>query len=247
MLYVATPSATLGTYVVCPGCLERARENKQCEWTGDTEFLFNSGNPTHQKHLIQDAQLAEELATRFADAARLKVNGVEGHGGLTEDGAVVRACSTSLFAAIETSHRVTAEQIQVARAARNGGFDVAVMLLFVPLYGLGAALVHRGLQRRFASERSVVRWAATAVTSVPAAFLGVQVAGLWSMLWEIIRVGNDHIGGHRLAPFVRPTELHPVGLFVIAILLFWLLDFLHSKPASHAFDFSVPERTLFLR
>jgi hypothetical protein len=211
-------------YVRCPGCLDRARDNRSCEWTGDTTARLDLRQPADWQHLVLDAQLAEGLAGRFADAASLKINGVEGHGGLIDDGALVRECRTRMFATIEANHRVGADQIEAARAQRRAPFDAAVLLLFLPLYWLGATLVDRRLRHRFASDPHLVRWVATAIASGTVAIVGAQLADLWSMLWELIRVGNDHIGGHRLASFARPTEQHPAAPIVIGILLFWLVD-----------------------
>jgi hypothetical protein len=215
-------------YVRCPGCLDRSRQNRLCDWTGDTASRLDLQRSADWQHLVLDAQLAEELATRFADAARLKLGGVEGHGGLIEGGAVVRACEARMFAAIEANHGVAQSQIQVARAHRNVGYDTGVLLLFVPVYWFGATLVQHGLKRRFWTDRLIVRWVATVVASVAVGLVGTQLAGLWSTMWELNRIGNDHIGGHRLATFLQPTEQHFAALFIIAILLFWLVDYVSS-------------------
>ena len=168
-------------YVRCPGCLDRARDNRSCEWTGDTTARLDLRQPADWQHLVLDAQLAEGLAGRFADAASLKINGVEGHGGLIDDGALVRECRTRMFATIEANHRVGADQIEAARAQRRAPFDAAVLLLFLPLYWLGATLVDRRLRHRFASDPHLVRWVATAIASGTVAIVGAQLADLWSM------------------------------------------------------------------
>jgi hypothetical protein len=168
-----TGVATL--YVRCPGCLDRARENRACEWTGDTAARLDRLRAADWEHLVLDAQLAEELATRYADAVRLNINGVEGHGGLIEGGAVVRGCMTRMVAAIYNNHGVAEDQILAARAQRNGVYDAVVLTLFLPLYCFGAALVHRRLRRRFASDRPSVQRLATIVASAPAALVGAQL------------------------------------------------------------------------
>ena len=52
---------------ICLGCVDRHRGNRTCEWTGDTAFPIDVRNPAHWEHLVGDAQLAEELAIRYAD------------------------------------------------------------------------------------------------------------------------------------------------------------------------------------
>src|SRR5690242_21890778 len=56
------------TRFVCPGCVERNRRNTDCEWTDDKTFSVETGNASHWRHLVLDAQLAEELAAEYAGA-----------------------------------------------------------------------------------------------------------------------------------------------------------------------------------
>jgi len=218
-------------YVRCPGCLDRTRDNRRCEWTGDTPAALDLQRSTDWRHLVLDSQLAEELAVRFADAENLRLHGLEGHGGLLEKGAVVRGCMSRMFVAIANNHVVAADQIQTARAERNSVYDVSVMLLFVPVYVVGALLVHRSLRRRFSPDPRAVRWMAKALASVALGFIGVQLAILWRMPWEAVRVGYGHIGGYRLATYHSPWE--HAAMMVAAIVLFWLVDLVHAGQTSN--------------
>jgi hypothetical protein len=107
------------TYVRCPGCIERERANKTCEWTGDTPLAFDPRSTAHQAHLAKDAQLAEELAIRYADAEFGRRTGIEHHGGLIDNGRFRAECMSRMFAAIESAHHVTSAQAQAARGRRN--------------------------------------------------------------------------------------------------------------------------------
>ena len=140
-----------------PGCIDRDRVNTNCEWMGDTRFPIDSRNAGHQDHLVRDAQLAEELATRYADAEHERRFGYGGHGGLIDNGRVHHDCLARLVAAIQTNHGVTSEQVRAARAHRDWRFDLAVAALFLPLYWYGATVVCRGLARRFGSDEPRVR------------------------------------------------------------------------------------------
>jgi hypothetical protein len=82
LVFAAMSGCPLSTHVICPACIDHERDNSRCEWIGDTPFLLEPGNPAHQRHLVHDAQLAEGLAVRFADAEHKRLYGIEHHGGL---------------------------------------------------------------------------------------------------------------------------------------------------------------------
>jgi hypothetical protein len=126
-----------------------------------------------------------------------------------------------LVEGIELNHAVTAEQIQTARGERNRAFDFAVALMFIPIYLFGAAAASRPLWRRFASHSRSVRLVATALASLAASFLGLQVGQLWLTLWEIIRVGNGHMSSFRLATQDPWSQQHVGALFVAGVVMFW--------------------------
>ena len=86
-----------------------------------------------------------------------------------------RECLSRMLHAIENNHGVTSEQVHLARGQRNWTFDVAVSLLFLPLYLLGAIAASRWLSRRFSSDERFVRLVATGMASVAVSFLGLQV------------------------------------------------------------------------
>jgi hypothetical protein len=209
------------TYVACPGCIDRDRVNSTCEWTGDTKFPLDSQNPAHQQHLIKDAQLAEDLAVRSADTEHKRLSGHMGHGGLIDNGRVVKACMARLFTTIEHDHFVTLEEIQVARGQRNRAFDVAVGLLFLPLYAFGATVACRRVWHRFSSHRRYVGLVAMGLVSFAASFLGLLLGQLWFVAWELVRIGNDHFGGSRAARNLWSE--HAGELLIAGVLLFWFI------------------------
>jgi hypothetical protein len=211
------------TYISCPGCIPRDRVNKTCEWTGDTTFPLESRNPAHREHLIKDAQLAEELAIRYADAEFKRRFGYEAHGGLIDNGRFRGECMSRMFAAIESTHDVTSEQVRVARGQRNRTFDLAVALLFLPLYALGATIACRWLSRRFSSTERYVGLVATGLASVAVSFLGLQCLRLWGAVWEVVRVGNGHMTSIRAASYSRWSQQYVGADFIGGIFLFWLI------------------------
>jgi hypothetical protein len=205
------------------GCIDRARVNTQCDWVGDTPFPVDLVNPQHHQHLVDDAQLAEEVAIRYADAEHERRFGSNAHGGLVDNGRFRNACMERLVAAIGRHHAVTAEQIHVARGQRNPAFDLAAALSFLPIYCVGAILICRRLRRRFSSEPRSVAMSVTALASAAAGFLGLQLGQMWLAIWEVTRVGNGHLSGFRAAVFNHWSQRHVGALFAGGVLLFWLM------------------------
>jgi hypothetical protein len=219
---VAAVGAVL-TYIECPSCIPHDRINDTCEWTETARYPMDPQNPAHRQHLVEDAQLAEELGIRYADAEHGRRFGVAHHGGLIDNGRVRADCLTEMFDAVETTHDVTPAQVHLARGVRNGTYDLAVALLFLPLYLLGATLACRWLSRRFASDERVAGLVATSLVSVAAALAGQQVFRLWGGLWEVVRVGNGHMTGIRVASQTVWAKQYVGADFIGALVLFWLV------------------------
>jgi hypothetical protein len=249
LVFAVASGGAVVTYLRCPGCIPRGRVNSSCEWTGDTKFSFEPGNVAHQEHLVEDAQLAEELGIRYADAEFGRRFGVEHHGGLLDNGRVRRECLSRMFQAVENNHGVTSEQIRLARGQRNETFDIVVGLLYLPLYSLGTAITCRWLCRRFSSNERDVRLVATGLASIAIAFLGTQCFRLWGGVWEVIRVGNGHMTSIRAASYSGWTKQYGGGDFIGGILLFWLIALIGYRAVSgdeHAADVDGP-RGILLR
>jgi hypothetical protein len=226
MWVVALGVATVGaaaTYIECHGCIPRDRINDTCEWTETTRFPLDPGNPEHQAHLVEDAHLAEELGIRYADTEHGRRFGVEHHGGLLENGRVRADCLEKRFRAVETTHDVTPAQVQLARGGRNGTFDFAVALLFVPFYVLGATLASGWLSRRFAADERVAGLIATALVSIAVALAGQQVFRLWAAVWEVIRVGNGHMTSIRAASSSAWVKQYAGVDLLAGVVLFWIV------------------------
>jgi hypothetical protein len=208
--------------VICAsGCIDRARTNVRCEWTGDSVFALDPANPIDRKHLIADAQLAEELAVRHADS-RMRHRPIE-------NGRLLHECMANLVAVIERTHGVTAAQIDDARAQRDSRFDVSIMLSFGAIYVAGAAVVGRWLRRRFTDGSRLVRAMMIGAASIACSALGVQLGALWTGVWESVRIGNDHYGTFRAARV--PMSQHLDIAFVAGIVLFWIAAALASRSA----------------
>jgi hypothetical protein len=141
--------AVLFVLLSASACLPRERFNKACEWTGDSPRPLDLHDSPDEQHLIQDAQLAEELTVRYADFKHKEPFGYEGHGGLLQHGKVAQDCLEKLDGIIESNHRVTRNEIVEARKRRDWRFDSGVVASFAVLYALSAVWASGWLAKRF--------------------------------------------------------------------------------------------------
>ena len=247
ILLVAVCGAAGTTYMTCPGCIDRARVNERCEWTGDSRVPINPQTAVN-RHLVADAQLAEELAIRWADAEHGRLTGYKGHGGYVEQGTARDACMARLATAIQANHDVTSEEITVARGQRSWLFDLAVGLMFLPLYLVGASVTARRLYDRFSMNHQYVRVVATALTSIVVSVLGLQLLQVWLTVWEIVRIGNDHISASRAATWTLWSQQHFDVQFVYGVVLFYLAAWCSRRPVSdEEYPIAVESDGLLLR
>jgi hypothetical protein len=205
--------------VVSVSACTNARVNSTCAWADDRAYPLDITNPDDQQHLIEDAQLAEDLAIRFADLEHGRLYGYHGHGGLVRQRQTRAECMASLVAVIKTHHGVTSEQIAVARRYRNPVFDLAVALSFASVYWIGAVWACRGLVLRFRDDARAAL-VALAIASLPISTIGVLLGGLWFGAAEIIRVGNDHLSSFREARHLGSQHLP--RMFIVGVALFGL-------------------------
>lgn len=243
----ATPVRRLTWFVAVASlcvaaCLPRYRFNKQCQWTGDLPRPLDLQDARDRRHLVEDAQLAEELGMRYSDFKHKELTGYEGHGGYLQQGAVTRGCMEKMFNEIERAHGVTREQIFAARMQRDWRFDAAVIGSFAGLYLLGTIAACRLLARRFSHRGARVWIAAVVLISIAATLTGVQLLELWALAAESFRVGNDHLGATRAAksPWFDPWHRHLLMLFVSGVLVFWIAAWRY-RPLDEANEPTLPD------
>lgn len=214
-------------WVTCVvGCSPGTSSNSDCEWSEEIAGPLDLSQSTQARHLSADAERAEDLAIRYADARRGPHSGhFEGGAeyGLTRD-----LCMASLFQIIGSNHGVTAEQIRWHLAHRpTTELDVAVILTFIALYGWAATLIVRRVCRRNADRQETSSWVVMIVyTSIIASVVGVLLGEVWSDLMENIRLGNGHLS-YRAERI--PWSHHRFGIFVGGLVLFWLLTAFHQR------------------
>ncbi len=202
------------------GCTRHIQSNSNCEWPQEIATgALNLSEPSQRHHLSDDAEFAEDLAIRFADARR---GPRSGHfEGMAEYVRTRDHCMTALFKVIGSSHGVTEEQVRRSLGRRRTSIDLAVIVSFVLLFGLGASLATRRIVRQYPAEDG---WFEPVVITALAAIAGGVFAVLageeWSLLLEGLRVGSGHLS-HRVECI--PWTHHRLGLFVGGVILFGLL------------------------
>lgn len=190
------------------GCIPGERINARCEWYGEAPRPLDLTRTEDQRHLTDDAKLAEALGIRHGDATR----GIEA---IDERRLRREGCTAALNDQIVRWHGVTLEQIAAAAGRRDLWLDV--VLVFIPvtlLYLLfGKALAER-VVRRFMPEDPLVAILVVVLAAPFVAGLGFMLGEMWSWLVEMVRVHESHLS-YRVdrLPWVR----HGLAVFLVYI------------------------------
>jgi hypothetical protein len=216
--------------LVCTtGCSRHPQPNSSCEWPQETAAqALNPSPPSQQRRLSDDAEFAEDLAIRYADA---HWGPRSGHfEGMAEYGRTRDQCMAALFKVIGTSHGVPEEQIRRSLGHRRIDLDLAVILCFAVLYGCVANVIARRLHNLYAyNDGSLTEVVMTIFASAAVSAAGVLVGEQWSLIIETYRLSSGHLS-YRVARI--PWNQHRLGLFVGGVVLFWVLAVLHRRHAS---------------
>jgi hypothetical protein len=173
------------------GCVPRGRVNAACAWSGDAASPIDPRAAPGARHLRQDAELAEELAIRYADATRGSRSGH--YAGADEYRRARDHCMDALFDTIARTHGVDAAVVRAAIGNRPAAFDAVVLASFALVYVLAAAIVASALARRFPRDEPIAAAIAVVMSAAAAAMTGVMAFALWSAGAEMIRIGNAHM------------------------------------------------------
>jgi hypothetical protein len=195
------------------GCGGRDRINEGCRWTHDAAFPLDLTAGGHQQHLRADADLAEDLAIRFADAHRGRVAGARATGQTWAEGR--DSCMAELFTEIEKRHGVPAAEIRRWMGLRDLSYDLPVFVTFLTWLALLARRLSRRLLNGW-SFRGRLEVFAVAVTSVAAGAAGGALGALWFGLFEMIRLGSEHVSGRGFRP---PWPYYLATVFAAAFLI----------------------------
>jgi uncharacterized membrane-anchored protein YhcB (DUF1043 family) len=209
------------------GCSRSVRSNANCGWLQEAKTPLDLNTPQRGRHLSEDAELAEDLAIRYADVC-CRPSGTR-HS-MAEYVQSRDRCMAKLFEVVAKDHSVTQEQVRKSiNADRHASLDAVVILLFSVLYGLAASWMAEGVWRHFPPRDGwFVGVAAVLVISSLISLTGVLVGEMWSTLAEEFRVGTDHLS-YRVDRI--PWIHHRLGIFVVGVIIFLLLSAFHYRTA----------------
>lgn len=217
----------LAVLLVTGACVRRDGRNADCRWPAESPPAA-----ANAWHLASDAELAEDLAIRYADT----------HHGLRTPGyvsgeAYVAArdrCLGTLLGTAARAHGTPAEQIGRALGGNRAAIDTAVNLPFLLIAGLLACLAARWIWRRYPLREGWMPGVVmTLFLALSFAFAGVMLGEMWSWLVEGWRLDNGHMSYRAIRlPWARyRTELW-TGMLVMFLAISALVA--RRRPAAGA-------------
>jgi hypothetical protein len=214
-------------FVLASGC-SRSRPNADCYWPLD--------DPS--RSLYFDAEFAEDLAIRYADAQRGPRSGhFEGFGdyGRTRD-----QCMARLFAEVARVHGVSQGQVRQALDNRPIAIDLIIALPYLLLYTFAVNFVISRIDKKDNSDHlSSASLVMVGYTSIVTSVAGVLLGQAWSAIAETIRLGNGHLS-YRMDR--GPWAHHYAILFIAALAVFWCVFACRSNALRDAARWPSTER-----
>ncbi len=210
-------------FVLC-GCVRSDGRNSDCRWPEEAANHSASG-----RHLSADAEFAEDLAIRYADAhfGRHSATPSENYEAERD------ACRDRLFAEVGKEHGVPVQQVSDSLGRNRAYIDVAELLPFALLYGLVAIVAARKIWRRYPPAED--GWTPGIVmalfVSLALAATSALLGEVWNWIMEGHRIGNSHMSYRASRLFWHG---HRLELFVAALLIFWLAAMLAPRRARFA-------------
>jgi hypothetical protein len=207
-------------------CGRRAGLNFDCKWVPDPALRVDLRNESHVQHLLEDIRVAEELGMRYGDRMagwrQVETFGiVSRHGGLKnrELGRQSRQqCVATLFGAIASTHDVAVSDIERVRPRlADRGFDLPVTIPIALRLVFAVRRFMRWIRNRFDTDE----WAGWVVATlfgsfiIPAAVVAIGIA--WAVIVEIVRLGNEHVGGRARVDGLRANFIVVLGIGMAAV------------------------------
>jgi hypothetical protein len=177
--------------------------------------------------LYYDAEFAEDLAIRYADA---QAGPRSAHfEGFAQYGRTRDQCMAQLFSEVASRHGVGEDQVRGALAARPVAIDAMIAVPYVLLYILASnaiiSVIHaRGRHDELSSASRVMITYSSLVTSAA----GVLLGQAWWGVAESLRLGNGHLS-YRTDR--NPWAHHYAILFIAGLVLYWFVLKFRNKHA----------------
>jgi hypothetical protein len=185
-------------------CILRPGMNRDCNWPSEASRPLDLTNGMDRRHLILDAEVAEELVDRY----RFHQPNDQ------------PACEKRLAEAVARTHSVNVNDVvrsrdHISERGLNLYVNLPMGLLFIPAV---LAVIGR-IERRFGDEAGPAM-IALAIASLLVSASFVLVGEFWTSILQMIRVGSQHVGG-RVARL--PWKRHEPQIFLVFIVTFWIV------------------------
>jgi hypothetical protein len=184
-------AAALTTALLLVCCTGGPLKNVNCEWPANHSVnALDLAVSRDARHLADDAQTAEDLAIRHADASRGRASQSRD---ATEYQAVREQCKASLFALVASQHHVSMDAVAAAVGDRREWLDALVILGFAIVFALVANQVSAFMLRGALVDSRLLAVSMLIVAALAAGGAGLLVGNVWFGLIESLRVGNGHM------------------------------------------------------
>jgi hypothetical protein len=191
------PFVALAILLWAGGCAG-VTANTDCQWPADHQArVLDPSTGADRRHLADDAQTAEDLAIRRADASRTP----DWQRNVAQYHHVREACRAQLNAAVAQQHAVPVDAVAAAVADRRDWLDALVIAAFASLFAGVAVVVTSSLFRGALAESRALAGVLLLTASLAAGAISVLAAGAISVLGssvfiglvESARIGNGHM------------------------------------------------------
>lgn len=175
--------------VVSIGCVG-SDKNTDCRWSTDHRpRVLDLSRPADRRHLADDAQTAEDLAIRFADASRRPdwQRNREQYQQTREE------CRARLNVVVSQEHSVPTVAVAAAVTDRRAWLDGLVLITFCGLFVTMASGAAAWLLRGALRESRAVALVLLLPASLGAGAVGVLGSSAFVGVIESLRIGNGHM------------------------------------------------------
>lgn len=212
---MTTRTLALMSALLVAGCAGGSFKNAGCEWPLDhATTSLDLSVSRDKRHLADDAQTAEDLAIRHADASNARASHSRD---VTAYQAVREDCKASLFALVASQHRVPPDAVVAAVGDRREWLDGLVILGFAVVFALVAKQVSTFILRGAIADSRPLAVSMLIVAALAAGGAGLLTGNVWFGLIESLRVGNGHMS-YRAERI--PIRRHREVCFVACVVLF---------------------------
>lgn len=185
-------------------------KDPNCRWPADHQArALDLAAGSDRRHLADDAQTAEDLAIRHADASRSP----DWQRNVAEYHRVREECKARLFTTVSTQHAVSTEAVVAAVGDRREWLDAIVIGAFALAFLTIARIATRFMLRGALVDSRLLGGAMILAAALAAGIVAVAGGSVFIAVVESIRVGNGHMSYRvdRLPLRHRPIETFAAG------------------------------------